>query len=384
MGYDLHSALHDYTRGPTDVPDVDVAAALARVRRRRALRSTAIGVGGAAAAAAVTVTAYALAGDGTTGPVPAPPATSDPAPTATVPAPRPTKPEPEPSATAPSVVTLAPLVGLTTSGELLALDPSGGAAPRVVTTGLPGYDPAKTTITVSTDGAWAYLSVVDEATADRSVLRVGLTDGAVERVAEGMHPALSPDGRTLALVAAAPDLGVDLVDLATGGVRHLSDGIDNPARWIAQAAWSADGTTLFVPRGWGDGGMDLWAVDVATATSLDDGVEVLPTETTPDAVASLGTRLAVSMSERDDRGEWARSTVTVVDPATGAEVVPGPDLGGLYLASMTASADGGSLALLLLDPAVDASGGQLVVVPAGPDGFGAAREVARDLVAIGW
>lgn len=352
MDFDLTRGLRDLSDQPT-VPDevVRVPAVLSRVRRARALRTAGVGAASVAAVVALAVAVQASPFRDE----PAPPA--DPTPTveptpSVEPTPRPTA---TPTPTAPPVeepdepVAAGPAVALTDDGRLVTLDPATGAEVRQVATGLTigAWDGL---LAVSPDGAHAY--VVDGALPGDgeppTIQRITLADGAAQDVAQGWSPAVSPDGSTLAFLAARPgddpytSLGLNLLDLAEGSVRYLPDDEwCECERVVTTPAWSPDGTQIAIGVGWGGllSDVDVVVVDLATAQTLGDARRLA---TTPDPAAPEGEmRLITRLSQAylpDGRlvigsrvqgadalaSEWAwdaGALLEVVDPSTGAVLV---------------------------------------------------------------
>jgi hypothetical protein len=371
MEFDLQRGLHDLSWAPPVAPDaVPTDRVLARVRRGRALRATAIGAASLALVAGAAVAVVALPRD----PIPPvdPPAPTDtPTPTTD---PTPT-PSPTPSPTPTPEPVDPPIAALTTGGALVLLDPETGAVTSTVYEGLTTSDPSKTSLTVSPDGLFAYASrvVSTEVGTAWEILRVSLASGSADLVAEGIMPAISPDGATLAYAGRDPsfqvdpnfpedDVGLALVlrDLATGAERYIGTGHGgNPSAWLDQIAWSTDGTTLFVPMGME--GSSLYALDESAtdfegALSLGDDDGTM-SESEPIVLAD-GT-LLVSCSPYDDLPD--ETYVAVIDPLTGSVAAHVEPLAGWGIFDMAARPRGAGLAFLADDPAVDdgAPGGNL-------------------------
>jgi hypothetical protein len=115
MGYDLRTALHQYTRDPAaDLAVIDAEAVTSRVRRGRAARVVTVGVVSTAAAVLLAVAAYGVTDllSSSTAPIaPAAPSSAAAEPTATA-TPTPASEAavaPSPSATSPAVADAAPV-----------------------------------------------------------------------------------------------------------------------------------------------------------------------------------------------------------------------------------------------------------------------------------
>jgi hypothetical protein len=129
---------------------------------------------------------------------------------------------------------------------------------------------------VSSDGSMVYVANIDFA--PKQIVRVdgtGRISGKVGGVIlDADDVLLAPDERTLAISAREPDnyLSVDLVDLATGSRRRVTQGFsdDHPA------GWSRDGRQLLVQRGktlnWKDPLFGVWLVP---ADGTGDGRKIV-------------------------------------------------------------------------------------------------------------
>ncbi len=118
----------------------------------------------------------------------------------------------------------------------------GGETERITDDRWVEVDPAW-----SPDGARLAFSSDRGGTLGLHVLNVG--DGSVERVAEGVGATLaswSPDGRRIAFAGVGYQVGVNVVDLATGRVRVVRSGLNGAGR----PSWSPDGRSLVVSAHW--------------------------------------------------------------------------------------------------------------------------------------
>lgn len=338
MDFDLQRGLHDLSAAPSIPPDaLPTERVLTRVHRERALRAAATGAVGLAVVVGAAVAVVALPRD------PAPPVDSPPPTpevTTTTPSPAPTPSETPTTSPTPDPPAEPPLVALTNAGEIVLLDPQTGATLQTVMSGLSTEDPAKIALTVAPDRTTAYVSnIVDRPTgSEREIVRVSLDGSSSEVIAEGMQPAISPDGATLAYVGRDParpgseEPGLILLDIATGTSRFISSGLDaSGAGWIDQPAWSRDGSRLYVPLGYE--GSELQAVE-ATATTFADAVSLGDDigEKEPVVLAD-GTVLVAcgySYSGLDD------TYVAAIDPTTGAATERLAPVAGRHIVDMAA------------------------------------------------
>lgn len=382
MEFDLQRGLRDLSSTPAVTPDVPVERVLTRVHRGRALRATAIGAVSLAVVVGAAVAVYAAPWQPMP-PVVTPSPTLEPSPTPDV-TPEPTV-EPTPTETPEPVD--PPIVALTDTGALVMVDPETGAITRTVYEGLSTDDPWKTALTVSPDLLYAFVShvVATEPGTRWEILRISLANGSAELVAEGIQPAISPDGSTLAYAGVDPSIpdeeGLALVlrDLATGAERYIPSGYGgNPSAWLDQIAWSPDGNTLFVPRGME--GSELFAID-ARATDFEQAVELGGDgigESEPVVLAD-GT-LVVLCSNYEALPEEAY--VAVIDPLSGSVTAHVEPLSGLPIFDMAARPSGRGLAFLAEATTVydGALGGDLYRW----DDGGQPRLLAEGFLAIAW
>ena len=275
-----------------------------------------------------------------------------------------------------------PIVALTTTGDLVFLDPETGA--------ILGTHPAVADETpfgpawVSTDQTFAYV------VRDGEVRRVGLVDGGVEVVAPGYAPAVSPDGRLLAYIG--PDESGEqsgdtlwLVDQESG-TRYSLNPIAATELELPRPSWSRDGATLYL---WYDLEPDIVAVPVAAnGAPLTDAVTTIRAPRAEDGYAtefwSLATGLPdgglahVSAPEAYDIPSTEIS-VRRLDPATGAssriEELSGADVVGL-----AAPPEGDSLLAVVATREADTVRYTLVWW----DPLQGMRTLADDIVAVAW
>jgi hypothetical protein len=104
-------------------------------------------------------------------------------------------------------------------------------------------------------------------TEDHNIFRVDLESGSAEKIAFGSFPALSPDGRRLALYR---DDGIHTIELATGHDTPLQFQKRRGAAVRPTFSWSFEPTRLFVNYGsgsWFDDGYTCVEVDVESGLS---------------------------------------------------------------------------------------------------------------------
>jgi len=357
MEFDLPRHLRDLSEAPSIAPDaLAPEQVLRRVHRGRALRATGVAALSAAAVVGVAVAVVALPTDSVP-PVETPTVEPTPSPDP-VPAPTPSQtPTSTPTPEAPSE---PPIVAVTEAGAVVLLDPQSGAPVATVMEGLSTEDTAKMALTVAPDRSAAYVSQAvrtpDETRLE--IIRVPLDGSPAEVIAEGMQPAISPDGRTLAYVAEDPEqpgsdlFGLILLDIATGTSRYVPSGLDaSGAGWIDQLAWSRDGTRLYVPIGYE--GSQLVAVDAAATTldgavSLGDDVPEKEPVVLPDGTVLVA--CGASYAELDD------SYVAAIDPATGSATQRLAPATGRHIVDMAAHPAAQSVAFLAVTSADAARG----------------------------
>lgn len=396
MEFDLQRGLRDLSGAPSIAPDaVPTDRVLTRVHRGRALRATAIGAVSLAVVVGAAVAVYAAPWQPVP-PVVTPSPTLEPSPTPDV-TPEPTA---EPTPTETPEPDLPAIVGLTSTGDLVELDPESGEVGETYLTGL--ADPSRTTVTVDRATGVVFFDRLNEGTGRYEVVRLSLDTGDPQVVAEGFEPALSPDGRTLAYIGFVPDgsfiMAATLLDLESGEARYFPD-----KEWcecdrsIGTPAWSQDGSHLFVPMSWTDiFPSPAWVVDLRPDqdASLQDGTLLEPTDPGETLWAGWSSptplddgRLAVfgyqggPDSSSEDMTSWTTTShIAILDPAS-AEPVERVETPGLDVVDMAAAPDGDGLAIVVRD----------LTDPASPtwslyrwDGAGGLRGVAQGIVAIAW
>lgn len=355
MGYDLRRGLHDLgDQPPQGGTPLDPERVLGRVRRARAARAAAVGVTSAAAVLGLTlaVQALPLTDDD---PRPGPAATSEPAPSPTPTATAEPTPTPTPTSTPEPTQTplLTPLVAVTSSGEVVTLDPLTGEHLATLHTGLGVEDPSKVSVTTDGSGTVAWVSH-DPSGTEPQILHVPLDGSGPAALGSGWSPVVSPDGRRLVARAVDPATDVSTLavfDLVEGGVRYLAPGDGTAGRWFEPQSWSPDGSTLYLTIGVEDG-WAAWTLP-ATATSLDEAALIdgstdslwWTAETVGPDLLAVGVRA----------GGWDPSpegfALLLVDRATGAQVDEIEGARGKDVWQLAATSDGGLVVL-----ARDASG----------------------------
>ncbi|SKB94655.1 WD40-like Beta Propeller Repeat [Sphingopyxis flava] len=134
--------------------------------------------------------------------------------------------------------------------------------------------------------------------------RRDFTTSAPRKVLGIQHPALSPDGRTIALVA----LGDLYTVPASGGTPTA---LTRDGAMEADPAWSADGTRLAYSSDKGGGLMQLWLRDMKTGT--ERRLTSMPTQPLGAAWSPDGTTIAFL----DYDGFFGTAGLMLVDVATG-------------------------------------------------------------------
>ncbi len=139
--------------------------------------------------------------------------------------------------------------------------------------------------TAGLDGSLVYVSNVDAA--PRKMVRVdarGAIAEAIGDVGDGLtNPLISPDERLLAYASRREDnsIGVDVLDRANGGVRHLTNSTDD-----IPLAWSHNNRNLLVQRrpglNWADPRFGIWLVSADGTNAPRRVVAGWGAEFTPD------------------------------------------------------------------------------------------------------
>jgi YD repeat-containing protein len=147
------------------------------------------------------------------------------------------RPDPAPGEMPPTVVVVS-------AGRLSAIDTASGTRTQLAA---PGVGPFAATATISSPTIDATSAVVyfsaQAANTTPSVWRVGTVGGPVVRVAPGLEPAVSPDGRWLASVV---DGAVVLTDLTDESATTRSP---TGNQRFAKPVWSPEGDALLVELG---------------------------------------------------------------------------------------------------------------------------------------
>ncbi|HEY8545231.1 MAG TPA: hypothetical protein VIL36_09290 [Acidimicrobiales bacterium] len=170
----------------------------------------------------------------------------------------------------------------------------------------------------------------DDEPADR-IWRVGLDGGRPEPVTVGMHPAVSPDGRRLALVRDTPDGSALVVyDIATGDEEAYA-GV--PDELVRDVDWYDDGRLVFTHQA-PEGAVRASTLDLADADTLADREPVGAPDGTPDGTSWLwidrddfGRVVIVRSCCGVDAGSSDGSNdYVLVLPGAGGEITVGSDL----------------------------------------------------------
>jgi hypothetical protein len=252
---------------------------------RRATRRRVRALTAAAAAAVVAVAAGAVALDrGSHGL--RPPVTTQP----------PTQPAPEPTATAsprpsptqpaaPSTIVAGPDYGMYEGGPVAVLSAATGRVVRRLGDRRTG---SAVVPVLSADRRTVYFTRVRSA-CRHEILAVPVAGGAERHVADGMRPAISPDGRRLAYFV---DTGtcdeVDQVvvrDLATGAERRWTR--DGPRHYLGEVTWAPDSRHLAVVT---ENGPPLEEADPDIGSTESTDVYVVDTDL-PGGAVSDGRRM---------------------------------------------------------------------------------------------
>ena len=282
-------------------------------------------------------------------------------------------------ATQPSAVRIA---AVDADGRAVVLDGQTGDVRRVLVEGIEVDDPSSNAIAVSPDRETVYVVRPGGTGSDSQIVRVRASGGEPEVLTQGIAPAVSPDGTTLAYVrhvdTGQPGQGeptIRLRNLSTGQERVI-DGGDLYGIW--ELAWTGDGTRIAFTAGEIRTSVHVIA---RGATSLSEADRLGPADT--DAswgdIATLGDdRLAVI--ERCcnlPQGSPERWRVLEVDATTGA-------VGGEVFGRDRTEA-------VLVDDRRDAQG-LIVVQRGGPggspllrwDGTGELRQIASGIIVAAW
>ena len=165
-------------------------------------------------------------------------------------------------------------VAVRTGTQVVVVDTETGRDVRVVYEHRPWRDGSRIDgLARSPDGSTVYFSV------DGAVWRVGV-DGAGHPayLGAGSHPAVSPDGRSLAY-----DLADGLVvrSLEDGSERRWwnGDGSNGPPIYGGNAAWAPDGLHVGFHVGYVEGAAGVWTLDTRSDTTLADGRRAEPDST---------------------------------------------------------------------------------------------------------
>lgn len=257
-------------------------------------------------------------------------------------------------------------------GRTVLVDRTGGEVVEVLLEGIDVSDPATNDISVSPDSGDVFVVRPASSTGDHEIVRVPAGGGEADVVTTGLAPAVSPDGSTLAYVDVGPvdarrppDPAVVLHDLATGDERRLERVAQPAFYYLADLAWSADGSHLaFVA---GEIRTGLYAVEVAAETL--DGADRLGPEDGAEgvswsAVTALGAgRLATveTCCGVPNVERWTVIAVSLADGTVEGELLDGDRVEAAHLDSSPSQED--LVAVTGLRP----SGGTLVSWSPGAD-----------------
>lgn len=207
-------------------------------------------------------------------------------------------------------------------GRLVVLD-GGGDVVQTLISDINVGDPVENYVEVAPNGNDIY--VVRPAAQGRAlpeIVRVSMSDGSEEVVAQGEAPAVSPDGETLAYVEidrAEPDVAVVVLrDLTSGQERRLTRERQRRFYYVNELAWTLDGAQLAMQVGEIDTATYLVSAD---AESLDEARHLGPESEDQGSWRAIAAyregELAIVETCCDlvDRQRWR---VVAVNVATGA------------------------------------------------------------------
>lgn len=215
------------------------------------------------------------------------------------------------------------LVAVDSGGRVVVMDSNDGDVERVLLEDVRVDDPAKNSITVTSDRATAYLTRPSTAGATEPDIVGVRTNGESEPevLTTGYAPAVSPDGEQLAYVDVAeptgallPDPAIVVRDLATGEEHTMARDQQPAFAFISDLAWTADGQWLAFIAGEVETGAWLTSPDAA---SLDGARRLGPDEQAREegtawrAVSAYGDGLAIA-EYCCDTGEPERALVILV------------------------------------------------------------------------
>jgi Tol biopolymer transport system component len=263
-------------------------------------------------------------------------------------------PVPTTTTTAPTTTTAAPsangrpahVFALTTTGDVVELDSSDG---RLIRTIAHVDAPPDASIAVTPDGKTAYTEKTQSGTCDPRIAKIDVATGTFSVIADGRHPAVSPDGRLLAYVRTQCDAPSTLIirDLASGRETELAPGPEvnvNGRLSFAPDSWHLTVEAPHAPN------YDLWLLD-ARATPDGAPTRVVNPGLDFGMVPSLylgNTGLLVGGVPTSNNGD---SQVVTLDPSSGdlrilvdfpgaQATVVSSDASGTHLLLRVVSADG--------------------------------------------
>lgn len=239
------------------------------------------------------------------------------------------------------------IVAVTKAGAVVTLDPSDG---RIVATIDDRFAGDAIEVHRAGDGA-AWYSVSSNARCEGEIWR--RAEGAPpQREATGTHPAVSPDGATLAYVDACADHALVLRDRTTGATRTLAaDDSWKDVDLVTGVAWSADNRLVAVSARSGEGLPSvLYVLDAKKAKTMADRTRLGPpkrampgTSWSNPAFRAIDGSVLVTSTCCAGAGRAGASSVIAVDQVTGVE------RGAFAFAAATLAADVSGAHLLLSD-----------------------------------
>lgn len=276
-----------------------------------------------------------------------------------------------------------PIVALTAAGQVVLLDAESGEQRFVLHEGIDTSDPAKNALSLSPAEGAVYVVAPGGSAGDAEILRVPLRRGdEVTTVVQGLAPAVSPDGASLAYVALTPGgpqprPAIVVRDLASGAETRFETPADQqPFPFIPDVTWAPSGNVVVFAGGEIQTG--LYTLDPKKATTLADAQRIGPdpggeSERSWFAATPLGQRLAVGERLGDVPGRDHRILEVTLQGEVQSTV---RDIGGSFF--RLDSRTGGGLLLYVEDSGPD--GGTLLRLRPGEE----PKQLATGIVLATW